>query len=157
MTVQEPGAPTPLAGRLVSDADHVQLTRLVTELAWLVDNRRSSAFGELVTEDAVMDIGGDEPLRGRAAIADWGLRMETPPWNSIHHAVANARFVEDGPDAAIGSTLLIVFVDTDGTRPSVPMFVGEDHDRFVRTDQGWRLASRSWTELYSRGGSIDAR
>lgn len=65
------------------------------------------------------------------------------------------RFVTNGPDAAVGSTMLIVFTDADGTRPSVPVNVGEDHDRFVRTGQGWRFVSRRWVELNKRGDTID--
>jgi len=50
--------------------------------------------------------------------------------------VRNMRFVTDGPDAAEGSTILITFMDADGTQSSMPWNVGEDHDRFVRTGQG---------------------
>jgi hypothetical protein len=65
------------------------------------------------------------------------------------------RFVMDGADAAVGSTILTVFMDANGTKSSVPFNVGEDHDRFVRTEQGWRFASRRWVELYRRGDTID--
>jgi hypothetical protein len=62
------------------------------------------------------------------------------------------RTVTDGPDAAVGSTMLIrVFMDADGSQSSVPFNVGEDHDRFVRIEQGWRFRSRRWVEPYKRG------
>ena len=70
----------------VSDADHVQLERLVTEAAWR---------------------------------------------------------------EAEGVTILTVFMD-DETSSSVPWVVGEDHDRFVRTEQGWRFKSRQWKPLFAR-------
>ena len=38
---------------------------------------------------------------------------------------------------AEGVTILTVFMD-DETSSSVPWVVGEDHDRFVRTEHGWR-------------------
>jgi hypothetical protein len=28
--------------------------------------------------------------------------------------------------------------------------VGEDHDRFVRTEHGWRFKSRQWKPLFAR-------
>ena len=65
------------------------------------------------------------------------------------------RFVADGPDAAEGTSLLTVFMDADGTESSVPWNVGEDHDRFVRTEEGWRLVSRTWVDLFRRGDTID--
>ena len=33
--------------------------------------------------------------------------------------------------------------------------VGEDHDRFVRTEEGWRFVSRRWIELFARGDVLN--
>jgi SnoaL-like domain len=141
------------AEELVGDAHYVQLCRLVVEHAWRTDNGRSDTLHELWAEDGELDLGATI-LRGRQAIAEWGRQLvENPPWRTIHHVCG--RFVADGPDAAVGSTILIVFMDVDGTRSSVPFNVGEDHDRFVRTEQGWRFRSRRWVELYKRGDAID--
>jgi hypothetical protein len=139
----------------VSDADYVQLCRLVTEHAWRTDNGRSDTLHELWAEHGELDLGSTT-LRGRDAIAEWGRRLvEHPPWLTIHHVCGNMRFMADGPDAAVGSTILTVFMDAGGTRSSVPFNVGEDHDRFVRTEHGWRFLSRQWVELYKRGDTID--
>jgi hypothetical protein len=66
------------------------------------------------------------------------------------------RFVYDGDNAAFGTTVLTVFM-VAGEQPAttVPFNVGEDHDRFVRTGQGWKFASRRWVELFARGDTID--
>jgi hypothetical protein len=139
----------------VSETDYVELSRLVIEHAWRTDNGRADTLFELWAEDGELDLGSTA-LRGRQAIADWGRQLvDNPPWLTIHHVCGNMRFVMDGADAAVGSTILIVFMDANGTKPSVPINVGEDHDRFVRTDQGWRFASRRWVELYQRGDTID--
>ena len=140
---------------LVSDADHLQLCRLVTEHAWRTDNGRADTLHELYVEDGELE-QGSTPLRGRQAIHEWGRQLvENPPWNAIRHVCTNMRFVTDGPDTAEGSTILITFMDADGTQTSVPWHVGEDHDRFVRTEQGWRLVSRSYINLFTRGDTID--
>jgi hypothetical protein len=62
------------------------------------------------------------------------------------------RFLVTGDQTAEGVTVLTVFFDNLRTTPgsSVPWTVGEDHDRFVRTEQGWRLLARSWTSLFQR-------
>ena len=140
--------------QFVSDADYVQLCRLVIEHAWRADNGRSDTLHELWGEDGELDLGSTI-LRGRRAIAEWGRKLvENPPWRTIHHVCGNMRFVSEGPDAALGSTMLIVFMDADGTHSSVPFNVGEDHDRFVRTGDGWRLVSRRWVELFARGDAL---
>jgi hypothetical protein len=47
------------------------------------------------------------------------------------------RFVADGPNAAEGTTLLTVFmVEKVGAATRLPWRLGEDHDRFVPTEQG---------------------
>ena len=139
----------------VSETDYIELSRLVIEHAWRTDNGRADTLHELWAEDGELDLGSTV-LRGRQAIADWGRQLvENPPRLTIHHVCGNVRFVMDGADAAVGSTILIVFMDVDGTKSSVPFNVGEDHDRFVRTEQGWRFASRRWVELYRRGDTID--
>jgi SnoaL-like domain len=145
----------PSSHQPVSETDYVELSRLVIEHAWRTDNGRADTLHELWAEDGELDLGSTA-LRGRQAIADWGRQLvENPPWLTINHVCGNMRFVMDGADAAVGSTILIVFMAANGTKSSVPINVGEDHDRFVRTEQGWRFASRRWVELYRRGDTID--
>lgn len=140
----------------VSDADYLQLSRLVTEHVWRVDNGHADTVYELYTEDAELSLVGPAPLKGRDAIREWGRQIASnPPWNTIRHVVSDMHFVSDGPDAARGTHVVIAFMDADGTRSSVPWNVGEDHDRFVRTDEGWRIASRSFGALFERGDTID--
>jgi hypothetical protein len=94
---------------LVSEADHLQLSCLVTEHAWRVDHGRADTVHELYAEDGALDVG--TPLRGRQAIHEWGRRLvEVPPWRSIRHVCGNMRFVADGVGAAEGTTILTVFM-----------------------------------------------
>jgi SnoaL-like domain len=92
-------------------------------------------------------------LRGREAIREWGRQLvANPPWRVIRHVCGNMRFLYDGDNAAIGTTVLTVFmVSGSGPATTAPFSVGEDHDRFVRTEEGWRFVSRRWVELFARG------
>jgi hypothetical protein len=137
--------------RLVSDADHVQLARLVTELSWRIDHGRADTVHELFAEDGVMHLG-ESPLSGRKAIGDWGRNLvDEPTYPGIRHVATNMRFAAEGDDAAVGTTLLTAYLDQgDGWARTLPFMVGEDEDRFVRTDQGWRFASRRWHPLFDR-------
>lgn len=145
-----------MSERLVSEADHVELSRLVTEHAWRVDNGRADTVHELYADDGELTLPPG-PIRGRDALRAWGRQIvDHTPWQTIRHICGNMRFVYDGDDAAIGTTVLTVFMAAGGQpATTVPFDVGEDHDRFVRTEQGWRFASRRWVELFARGDTLD--
>ena len=70
----------------------------------------------------------------------------------------NMRFVLAGPNIAEGVTVMTVFMvaGPDAGR-TLPWNVGKDHDRFVRTEQGWKLASRGWVELFSQGDVVSVQ
>ena len=140
---------------LVSDIDHIQLSRLVIEHAWKVDNGQADKLHELYVDDGEL-IVPPVPLRGCQAICEWGRQLvQTASWRSIRHVCGNMRFVAVGPDTAEGTTVLTVFmVAKTGAVTTLPWVVGEEHDRFVRTALGWRFASRRWVELFARGDEI---
>jgi SnoaL-like protein len=144
------------AEQLVSETDHVQLSRLVNEHAWRADNGRADTIHDLYTDDGELIIG-PTPLRGRAAILEWGRQLvKNPPWRSIRHVCGNMRFVSGGPDEAEGTTILTVFMAAGSeTATTQPFSVGEDHDLFVRTEEGWRFVSRRWVELFARGDVLN--
>ncbi|HEV2986160.1 MAG TPA: nuclear transport factor 2 family protein [Vicinamibacterales bacterium] len=135
----------------VSGADHVELARLVTEAAWRVDLGKADTLHELFVDDGEL-VMGQTVLRGRNAIEAWGHGLvDAQTYRCIRHVCGNMRFVHDGPDAARGITVLTVFM-VAGNAPAstLPWTVGEDHDWFVRTDQGWRIRSRRWEQLFAR-------
>jgi SnoaL-like protein len=140
---------------LVGEADYVQLSRLVIEHAWRVDNGRADTVHELYVDDGELVVP-PAPVRGRQALREWGQRIvQAPAWRSIRHVCGNMRFVTDGADTAEGTTLLTVFmVAGPGAGTTLPWSVGEDHDRFVRTEVGWKLVSRHWVELFTRGDNV---
>jgi hypothetical protein len=41
-----------------------------------------------------------------------------------------------------------------GTVTSLPFSVGEDHDKFIRTPDGWRFVSSRWVELSTRSDAL---
>ena len=141
---------------LVSETDHVQLSRLVNEHAWRADNGRADTIHDLYIDDGEL-ILGPSPLRGREAIREWGRQLvANPPWRVIRHVCGNMRFVSNGPDQAEGTTILTVFMVAGSEAPTTqPFSVGEDHDRFIRTEEGWRFVSRRWVELFARGDFLN--
>ncbi|WP_431037898.1 nuclear transport factor 2 family protein [Streptomyces sp. P6-2-1] len=138
----------------VGDADHVALSRLVTEISLRLDNGRAGTVHELATDDVVFSIAED-PVLGRDALRVWGERFDRArPLPGIRHSLSNPRFLADGPDRASGTVMVTAYyVPAEGAGDIVattPFAVGEDHDTYVRTREGWRLASRRWELWFSR-------
>jgi hypothetical protein len=137
-----------LPERLVSDADHLSLSRLVVEIAWRIDHGQADKVWELFVPDGVLDTSGT-PLVGHDAIRNWG-RARVASTTRTRHICSGMRFTDCGNGRASGSTLLTVFMhDGDGRGPAVPAVVGEDTDEFTRTDAGWRFASRTFEILFA--------
>lgn len=141
--------------RLVTQADHAELCRLVTESAWRVDLRQAGTLHELFVDDGELEVG--DTYRGRAQIQAWGRQIDAAnAYPGIRHVTSNQRFIatqadSSGHDTATGTTVLTVYMKNgDGRNTSVPWVVGEDHDRFVRTTNGWRFTYRSWSQLFQR-------
>jgi hypothetical protein len=141
----------PDLNKLVTDADHVQLVRLVTEIGWRIDNGRAETVHELFTDEGQLSMGPD-PVSGREALREWGRALdETRPLPGIRHVATNSRFLADGPDRAHGTTTLTAYlVEQQGSGETIPYTVGEDQDTFARTAEGWRFSSRLWVPWFNR-------
>ena len=134
---------------LVSDVDHLQLSRLLIEFGWRVDNGKAQTIHELFTDDGELTIGAVNAV-GRDAIRAWGLAIDNRQ-NGIHHVVSNPRFISAGLDSARGTSTLTAYLKPDGNSSStMPAAVGEDRDEFVRVSGEWRFKSRRWITLFSR-------
>ncbi|MFC8827488.1 nuclear transport factor 2 family protein [Streptomyces sp. NPDC057137] len=118
-------------------ADHFALTRLLTETAWRIDHGRADTVWELFTEDGEMLLGGTA-LRGRDAIRRWGAERGAARTRHVH---TNMRFDLTGENTAEGVCVLTVYMD-DGRDGAAPFAVNEETGRYVRTEDGWRFASR---------------
>lgn len=125
----------------LADADHAALARLVTEIVWRIDHGQADTVHELFVEDGEMVLG-PASLTGREQIATWGRERAGSPFTS-RHVCTNMRFVPDGTDGALGSTVVTVYrYSGAGLGDTTAHGVGEYTDRFVRTADGWRFVSR---------------
>jgi hypothetical protein len=137
-----------LPEQLVSDADHLSLSRLVAEISWRIDHGQADLVWELFVPDGVLDTGGT-PLVGHDAIRNWGQARAASAVRT-RHICSGMRFIDRGDGRATGSTLLAVFMhDGEGRGPAVPAVVGEDTDEFVRTGAGWRFVSRTFETMFA--------
>jgi hypothetical protein len=137
-----------VADQLVSDPDHVSLSRLVVEIAWRIDHGQADRVWELFVPDGVLNTSGT-PLAGHDAIRDWG-RTRVASTVRTRHICSGMRFTDRGGGFVSGSTLLTVFMhDGEGRGPAVPAVVGEDTDEFTRTEGRWLFVSRTFETLFA--------
>lgn len=120
--------------------------RLVTRYCHLVDHGAACEVADLFTVDGVWT-SAETTMTGRAEIAHaFGLRQNNLARRSRH--VCNNLLLEiEGPQAVTGVVYVTLYRhDGDPARPVAPLegptLVGEYRDRFVLTDEGWRIGRR---------------
>lgn len=115
--------------------------RLVSLYANLNDAADWAGVAALYAEDGVMTrpTAPDAPIRGREAILAAFLAR---PARTTRHICSNIVIDVESEDLARGESAMLLF--TGAAEP----LVGSFHDRFVRTDEGWRFAERRGSLLF---------
>jgi hypothetical protein len=138
-----------VTGSVLGPADEDEIRDLVIEFVWRVDHGQADTVHELFTDDGELTLGPNA-MRGRGAIVAWGARRAMEARQSLH-LVSNIRITASTPDQAQVNSYLVVYVeDPGGPSPDTPLSVGEYRDEFVKTDVGWRFASRRTVTLGQR-------
>lgn len=127
--------------------------RLSIAFANNVDRRDYPALLDLFGEDAVVDRMGTI-IRGKPALSAW---LASRPADVVtRHVCSNTEIVQRGPETAEGLTYF-TFYKAVGTADVCdvegPELVGEYHDLFVLTVQGWKFQSRKITVIFKRRGA----
>lgn len=109
--------------------------RLINRYANRNDAADWVAVAELYAVDGRMarPTAPDQWIVGRDAIL--AAFLARPP-RTTRHICANIEVEVIGPDAARGESAMLLFTGEG------PPKVGSFHDRFVRTQDGWRFAER---------------
>ncbi|MGH9269847.1 MAG: nuclear transport factor 2 family protein [Ilumatobacteraceae bacterium] len=110
-----------------------------------VDLVRPAEFAALFTEDCTVDYGpGLGPPTHGASSLEERLATGLPRFAATSHHVSNVEVDFDGADAADTITYLYAWHRYDDDRPDAHLWA-RYHDRFVRTPDGWRIATRTLT------------
>jgi hypothetical protein len=138
-----------MTDHLVAEADHIALTRLVTELVWRIDHGLADEIDELFMDDGEMTLGLIS-MRGRAELKKWGRDRDRSATRT-HHVCTNMRFLAVGDDQAEGTTILTVYqAEATSREQTIPAAIAVYQDRFGRTPEGWRFVSRRSTPTLTR-------
>ncbi len=144
--------------------DRLALRDLVDGYAFAVDGDDPGSAAQLFTPDGELRIfhrGAAEPVReriGRDAIATAMAGLDR--YETTLHVVANHRVDIDG-GAAIGETYCLAhhIRDVEGPDGVMARFDYVMHirylDRFVRTDEGWRIARRHLQVEFTEDRPVD--
>ncbi|MBC7482220.1 MAG: nuclear transport factor 2 family protein [Rhizobacter sp.] len=122
--------------------DEAACTRLCIDFANHLDARRYEAVLDLFTEDGSLDRMGTV-FAGRTAIE--GFLAARPAGMTTRHLCTNVRVSFDTEGGATGSCYVLFFQGSaDVVVPVMagPPSVVEYHDRYTRTDLGWRIQER---------------
>lgn len=124
---------------------------LVNRLVQYSDHHLKKESSELFAADGIW-IRGDKSYAGRAAIVD---SFKSSPTEFIRHlATGTVIDVEDERNARGITYYLVYRHDPKSSKPSMPMplgrpfSMGEWHDRFVKTAEGWRFGHREVKRLF---------
>jgi ketosteroid isomerase-like protein len=122
--------------------------RLINEYSRLVDFGEAAAVADLFTEDARWQ-GTDLLLEGREEIRAWFTKREGVTRRVSRHVFTNVTVEVLSASEAKSLSYMINFrhdrAEGDETFPvpmEVPKWVGEAHDEFRLTEEGWRFSSR---------------
>ncbi|MFM9982911.1 MAG: nuclear transport factor 2 family protein [Burkholderiales bacterium] len=122
--------------------------RLALDFAWHVDHRNAEDVVALFAPEASFERKG-EVLKGRAEIR--AAQLKRPAGLVTRHVCANLRIDVLDADHARGTHYFLLYrhdhaaAGSDAEKPAPlgqPETLGEYHDEFVRTAEGWKIARR---------------
>jgi len=136
--------------------------RLIIDYTHLVDFGEAARIADLFTTDGVWE-AGDLRMDGQDAIRAGFMARQGVARRTSRHVCSNVAITLVGPDEATAISYLVNYRHDAASgvaqRPApagVPKFVGEYHDRFVRTPDGWRIAHRRCEMAFVRASAAGA-
>ena len=132
---------------LASDEVFLACRNLVIDYAFHRDRFNAKEFANLFTEDAELTVL-NQTWVGRGEIEQRIEALKTG--STIRHEMSTVRIVPLDDDHASGVSYATIYSAPAGvTTVSNFALMGEYHDEFVRTDQGWKISKRVLIQKYS--------
>lgn len=122
--------------------DRLAITGLIDEYAWLLDHQRWHDIAALCTDDAVLSIRRRE-IVGKEGLAAWAdYRAAKEDTRRTLHQMTNIRLDAVDGDHVTGVAALVLHIAKGIGGTTYVDLVGEYHDEYVRTADGWRFRRR---------------
>lgn len=125
----------------------VEITQLLSRYGHVADSGDLESLSEIFAPDAVFDTGpmGGAAYRGLGEIREF-FGLGAPPHPPSHH-VTNVYVYEDAGVVRSKSKWMAI------NRAADTVSTGDYGDRFVRLDDGWRIAERVATTRWGPPGT----
>jgi uncharacterized protein (TIGR02246 family) len=115
-------------------------SNLVTDYAMYRDRFDAEAFSNLFTEDASLTVLS-QTWEGRDSIRQRIAELDSS--GSIRHLMSSIRITPVNADHASGISYATIYSAPAGARTvEGPALIGEYHDDFVLTTDGWKIEKR---------------
>ena len=130
-------------------SDRLELQQLVTDYANAIDARDFARLDHLFTPDAHIDYTAMGGIAGPyPKIRAW-LPEALKPFPAYMHFIGNLSFEIDGDSATGQIACMNPMVIPNAEGGTDTMFLGLwYHDRYVRTNDGWRISERVEKKCY---------
>ena len=129
-----------MAGSAGMEADRIEITRLLYRYCAMLDSMELELVPELFTPDCSVIYGPDERMQSHGADNLATSLRRLGRFARTSHHLSNVELDFEGPDDARGRSYVIAWHQHPDGR--MQTLYAEYHDRFVRTDGGWRIAER---------------
>lgn len=129
--------------------DRAAIVDVTIAYCWAIDERRWEALGDVFVPTATAVLGGPV-LEGLEMITDH-IRSTLEPLDTSQHLVANHQVVAHGQRATARCAFQAQHVRRSASDGRTYLVGGRYDDELVRTLDGWRIASRVLTPLWSDG------
>jgi 3-phenylpropionate/cinnamic acid dioxygenase small subunit len=121
--------------------DRYAIEGLVNEYAWLLDHQRWHEVADLCTDDAVLSIRRRE-IVGKEGLAEWAEYRAAKGARKTLHQMTNLRIDAVDQNHATGVAALVLHMAKGSGNTTYVDLVGDYHDEYVRTPDGWRFRRR---------------
>lgn len=124
--------------------DRQDIAELLLRYATGIDRRDWPLFRTVFTDDCELDYGGIGAWKGVDAVTDFMEQVHALAGHTMHR-LSNQAIAVDG-DKAAARTYIDGLIMTGDNKSGVNA-IGFYDDEIVRTDDGWRIARRRYTQV----------
>ena len=124
--------------------DRQDISELLVRYATGIDRRDWPLFRTVFTDDCELDYGEIGAWKGVEAVADFMEKVHALAGHTLHRT-SNQAITVDG-DKATARTYIDALIMAGDNKSGVNA-IGFYDDEILRTDDGWRIARRRYTQV----------
>ena len=131
--------------------DRLEIEDLITDYAAIIDSGDVDKLDAIFTPDADIDYSAMGGAKGKYPEVKGFLRKALKGFRNTQHLISNFEIKLDG-NRATGKIMCFNPMEMEtGEKPAIPVFfIGLwYHDEYVKTAEGWRIASRSESKSWT--------